>query len=677
MSDTGTDFFFDQLVDDWRTDWRNSDFSWDALKDADWSMGSRTVEHPKCWRAPLDFPGNGKLVGSGDDAYIQASAQDYLRWSWGLDTVGEVSGLGDQPVLLTDQELFDAGLLKEWDGQLWHILHLPETDLSKLNDPGVALLAEFLTKRLLMSRACNGGADLRLQLIGARAKNVHRVWEGFDQLGTTSEDRTLFIRSVLSEFSECESQRVSFGRGTQLEHSLFAGKATFFECDFGEGAKLDNSRFISSADFYKARFGRFTSFENVVFREDADFERAQFGFETNFKTARFRGGVSFRLTKFSGAPNFFGSHFLSPARFEGADLGSDAEFDRTQFADQLFMKDAKVVGGKFFGTKFLKPVDFESTDLSRARFRNIDLKKTKVRWAGSILDDVEFTDVSYEYRNLRKNCRGIKGSATVWGDLLLRRDLQDQDYIDTLDERMKADRPKLYAWKTAPPGDEETFGGKARRVASNGWHWTGSLLSELIGEVTVRNVLWILFSALLAGGMAAAIVDRDFARWVLDPLSITRAGDLSPFAVLVPLSVGVVLSLLLTSFVGSWFGKRAVFKLWGALGYGRDWDRVALFALILIIIFGFIYHFRVGKDVAFAGELASCADVSQESCSKPKHWFAPWFVAAMGFATLGISDVAEPLTGAGQLLLIANVLFGFMTFGLLLAVLGNRFARRS
>ncbi len=678
MNDKGTDFFFDQLVDDWRTDWRNSDFSWDALADADWSMGSQSVENPKCWRAPLDFPGHGKLVGSGDNAYIQASLQDYLRWSWGLGAVGEVTGLAEQPILLTDQDLIDAGLLTEWDNRLWHILHLPDTDLSKRHDPGAVLLRDLLTQRLLRSRACDGGADLRLQLIGARAQNIHDVWDDIDKIAPTRKDSTLFIRSIQSEFTACQSQFAIFGRGTQFEGSLFSGAANFSGCTFGEGTKLDHSRFISSADFYKAKFARFASFEDVVFRGEADFELGQFGYETKFNTARFRENVNFKSTKFSGNADFFGCHFLERAEFNGADFGTDTRFVKAQFADTLIMPNAKLIGGVFEATKFSDHVDFESTDLSRARFKAIDLKKTKVRWAGSILDDAEFSDVSYEYRKLRKNCRGIKGSATVWGDLLLRRDLQDQDYIDTLDERMKADRPKLYEWKKAPAKAEESLANRLARYTANSLRWTGSLLLALCGDVSVRKLSIMIGFAIIAGGVAAAIVNGGFAGWFADPLSLFRSGGAGPLSILLPLLSGVSIALLLASFMGSWFGRRAVFKLWGALGYGRDWDRVAVFALILIFFFGWIYHCRVGTDIKFAVDIPPCAaDTGPESCSEGHHWFAPWFVAAMGFATLGITDVAEPLTGLGQLLLIANVLFGFMTFGLLLAVLGNRFARRS
>ena len=49
----------------------------------------------------------------------------------------------------------------------------------------------------------------------------------------------------------------------------------------------------------------------------------------------------------------------------------------------------------------------------------------------------------------------------------------------------------------------------------------------------------------------------------------------------------------------------------------------------------------------------------------------------MGFATLGVSDLAEPVTGAGALVMMLNVLSGFLTLGLLLSVLGDKFARRA
>src|SRR5262249_32670139 len=55
----------------------------------------------------------------------------------------------------------------------------------------------------------------------------------------------------------------------------------------------------------------------------------------------------------------------------------------------------------------------------------------------------------------------------------------------------------------------------------------------------------------------------------------------------------------------------------------------------------------------------------------------PWFAALMGFATLGLTDMVEPHNRWGALALVADVLAGFSTLGLFIAVFQNKFARRS
>ena len=88
-------------------------------------------------------------------------------------------------------------------------------------------------------------------------------------------------------------------------------------------------------------------------------------------------------------------------------------------------------------------------------------------------------------------------------------------------------------------------------------------------------------------------------------------------------------------------------------------------ALVLILIFGGLYQHLGAEHIEYLRD--SPEDI----------WFYPWFVAMMGFATLGVSDLAEPVTGLGALVMMGNVLSGFVTLGLLLAVLANTFARRA
>lgn len=671
--------FFENLAEEWLADWRNLDFSWNGLSQAEWASGPASVDNPKCWRAPLNFPGNGKMVGQGDKAYIQATLQDYWRWSYGLSKFGEFENLDEQSILLSDDDLLEAGLLTEWNGALWHIAHRPETDLKTSipqHERGVVQLAELLKNRMLLSRADDGGADHRLQLVGTRAKNLHELWRQLAAMGATSEDKTLYLRGVYAEFENFVAQDVRFGRRSQIESTLFAGPANFQKAVFEEGVTLDHSRFLSSADFYKARFSRGVSFADVVFRRSANFESAELGWGAKFTTARFKEKADFGRAMFSGHADFFGCHFLDLADFRSSDLGGDANFGRAKFYDEAVFSNAKLITSTFHKTNFSDQIFFDSSDLSRAKFREIDFRESEVCWNGSTLDDAEFSGVSYKYRLLRGNCKGIKGSSSIWGDLLLRRDLQDQDYIDTLDSRLRGERPELRSWAPAQTGEDVGLSSRIKHVAQNAHILWQNTLTAL--DPKLPTTIWMIMMgcAVLAGVFAATVVDPAIVNWLQNGAGGAAAANRGLLSMFAPMIIAVLISTAIASLISSWFGKRAVFKLWGLLGYGRDWDRVALFALFLVIIFGAIYHFRVDIDIKFEFALQNCTP-GDLHCEPQNHWFSPWFVAAMGFATLGISDVASPLTGAGQLLLIANVLAGFTIFGLLLAVLGNRFARRS
>ena len=57
--------------------------------------------------------------------------------------------------------------------------------------------------------------------------------------------------------------------------------------------------------------------------------------------------------------------------------------------------------------------------------------------------------------------------------------------------------------------------------------------------------------------------------------------------------------------------------------------------------------------------------------------FTPYYVAAVTFSTLGFTDIAVPYNLKAQIVLLANALFGYIVFGLLLSILANVIARRA
>ncbi|MGF1454954.1 MAG: pentapeptide repeat-containing protein [Alphaproteobacteria bacterium] len=112
--------------------------------------------------------------------------------------------------------------------------------------------------------------------------------------------------------------------------------------------------------------------------------------------------------------------------------------------------------------------------------------------------------------------------------------------------------------------------------------------------------------------------------------------------------------------------RKLLFEFWRLTDFGRSMGRVVIFAAVMIAAFGFAF------DLAEQGGALSFLPTSGTDNA-----FRPYFAAAIGFSTLGLTDILVANTLAGQLLLLGNVLSGFTSLGLLLAVFGNKFARRA
>ena len=103
------------------------------------------------------------------------------------------------------------------------------------------------------------------------------------------------------------------------------------------------------------------------------------------------------------------------------------------------------------------------------------------------------------------------------------------------------------------------------------------------------------------------------------------------------------------------------FWLWGLTDYGRSIMSVVVFAAIFIFSFGFAYSHW--PQMISAGS----------RCRTP---FTPYYFSIVTYTTLGFGDV-KPNNLGGEILVSMEVIFGYVTLGLLLAVLGDKIARRS
>lgn len=119
-----------------------------------------------------------------------------------------------------------------------------------------------------------------------------------------------------------------------------------------------------------------------------------------------------------------------------------------------------------------------------------------------------------------------------------------------------------------------------------------------------------------------------------------------------------------------WSDSRRIwlFRAWGLIDYGRSLWRVMLIAFGLMIVFGAIYALwpaNIGLDYKHC---------LPSGCRQDG--FTPFYFSVVTFTTLGFGDIA-PRSLVGELIVSLEVLLGYMTLGLLLAVLAEKLARRS
>mgnify|MGYP001818093408 FL=1 len=108
-----------------------------------------------------------------------------------------------------------------------------------------------------------------------------------------------------------------------------------------------------------------------------------------------------------------------------------------------------------------------------------------------------------------------------------------------------------------------------------------------------------------------------------------------------------------------------LFRGWALIDHGRSLIKVALYATIIAMLYGLVYL----ADMTFGWEIMDYSNSAQT-------WFTPFYYSVVTYTTLGYGDVtANSLFG--EMLVISEVIVGYFTLGLLLAILANTIARRS
>lgn len=94
------------------------------------------------------------------------------------------------------------------------------------------------------------------------------------------------------------------------------------------------------------------------------------------------------------------------------------------------------------------------------------------------------------------------------------------------------------------------------------------------------------------------------------------------------------------------------FILWATCDYGRSFIRFFFWALTVIVIFAYLYHLNLDS-------------ISRNGL------FDSFYFSVVTFTTLGFGDIT-PLTFCGKLLVISEVVLGYIMLGLLVAIISRR-----
>lgn len=110
---------------------------------------------------------------------------------------------------------------------------------------------------------------------------------------------------------------------------------------------------------------------------------------------------------------------------------------------------------------------------------------------------------------------------------------------------------------------------------------------------------------------------------------------------------------------------RMLFRIWAFIDYGRSMQRVAWGATILSMLFGLIFYLSRWMGWGLLNYEGSADS-----------WLTPFYYSVITYTTLGFGDVT-PANWVGEVVVVVEVILGYLTLGLLLAVLANTVARRS
>jgi len=330
---------------------------------------------------------------------------------------------------------------------------------------------------------------------------------------------------------------------------------------------------------------------------------------------------------------------IKSALIEGGDTWRDVS--KNLSSEPTALKDSELCG-VILNDRNLAGMDFSGSDFFEAHLQRANLKKSLFEGADlsnasmqeAALYKANFTDAILQETDLSNAdmsssvCQGsdFRG-ATLTGVNFDSADLRDADFSH-------ADLREVNLSNADITGAKFHF---ARISDANITHTKYGSVKDMVGlYYGIRGIETTYGNALLVrGAKDQDYIDTLYQAILSKPTGFVRTCDL------------------------------ALFRAWGFIDHGRSLTKVAFYAFIIATFYGLIYL----MDMSYNWQIMDYSNSAQT-------WFTPFYYSVVTYTTLGFGDVtADSLFG--EIFVISEVILGYFTLGLLLAILANTIARRS
>lgn len=458
-------------------------------------------------------------------------------------------------------------------------------------------------------------------------------------------ERTEFIKKAIFKnaefFGGAKFQDTKFSENVDFENAKFFGEGEidFRKSKFFGTVQLDNSKFWGNVNFHGSKFDEEVAFRHMRFYGKADFEKVVFSSKTTFNNIRFFKETKFCEAQFSGNVEFFKVKFFEEINFVCAEFSKKVEFWKVDFFGKADFFKSKFFGDvDFYKDKFFGETHFWLSKFHQeASFKAIQFYKKFHFFYAEFAGSAKFEDFTL------KEYDSFKVNNTYFFD------------VDGLFEFIKKNEKEFkYQYVKKIPFKKRPAKKKIELIKINLIRKKKPIPKFLKKKIAYIVKTWKFFlkkiiriTEFLPENFTLILGEKVTARY---PIISRKIKD--------------------DMYLLGYKKNRSLIQIplwwlwWLLADFGRSFLRWAISSMIFASLFALIFHFGIGPE-------SFCIK------SLPKTSFLTMlYYSIVTFTTLGFGDITPTTTGA-SILVMLEVILGYIMLGGLISIFANKLARRS